>query len=136
MPCEAHASAVSARQNELWAATDVVLITFGDPDRLAEYDKRTDYQFPILRDPDRSVYRSFGLGRGSVARIWGLKAARRYLALFLSEGRRPKRGPTDDTLQLGGDFVVGPDGTLVYTFWGEGPDDRPSVDELIAAAQQ
>jgi len=43
------------------------------------------------------------------------------------------RRPTEDTLQLGGDFIVGPDGTLIYGFWGEGPDDRPSVDDLIDA---
>ena len=43
------------------------------------------------------------------------------------------RRPTEDTLQLGGDFVVAEDGTLRYGFWGEGPDDRPTVDELIEA---
>jgi hypothetical protein len=43
--------------------------------------------------------------------------------------------PTEDTLQLGGDFVIGRDGTLVYGFWGEGPDDRPTVDQLFDAVQ-
>lgn len=135
MPCEAHASAVSARSDELGGGTSVALVTFGDLGRLAEYDARTDYRFPILRDPNRATYRAYGLGRGSVARIWGPRAAARYVSLFRTERRLPRRGPTDDTLQLGGDFVIGPDGSLVFGFWGAGPDDRPSVDQLIQAIQ-
>jgi hypothetical protein len=42
--------------------------------------------------------------------------------------------PVQDTLQLGGDFVVGGDGRLVYAFRSADPDDRPPVADLIAAA--
>jgi len=46
------------------------------------------------------------------------------------------RRPTEDTLQLGGDFVVGRDGRLVYVYRSKGPADRPPVDDLIAAARR
>lgn len=72
---------------------------------MADYRSRNHVRLPILLDPDRSAYRAFGLDRGSVARVWGL------------------------------DFVVGPDGKLVWGFWGQGPDDRPDVDELIEAVE-
>lgn len=127
---------MSSRLDELPSGTVVVLITFGDDERLAAYDDRSDYEFPILVDPDRSTYRSYGLGRGTLRRVWGWRMMRSYLGIFRSAGRRPIKGPTDDTLQLGGDFVIGPDGELAYGFWGEGPDDRPAVDDLIGAVRQ
>ena len=126
---------MSDRLDELGTNTTVALITFTDPDSLSAYADRHDLPFPILIDPGRSSYQAYGLGRGSVARVWGWKAARRYLQIFRSEGVAGLARPTEDTLQLGGDFVVGPDGSLVYAFWGEGPDDRPSVDALIEACR-
>ncbi len=121
------------RLEELGDDTKVVLATFTDPANLVEYAQVNDLPFPILIDTDRTAYRAFGLGRGSIARIWGWKAGKRYFELLRDEGISGLRRPTEDTLQLGGDFVVGPDGSLVYGFWGEGPDDRPSVDDLVHA---
>ena len=121
------------RLGDLGAATDVVLITFTDAEALADYQRRNALPFTVVSDPQRIAYRAYGLGRGSVARVWGWKAARRYLQIFRTAGVRGWRRPTEDTLQLGGDFVVSPDGTLTYGFWGRGPDDRPSVDDLVAA---
>lgn len=113
-------------------------MTFTSSEHLDAYRGEHTPPFSLLRDPDRSAYRSFGLGRGSVRRVWGVRAARRYVELLTrrrAAGSWWVRRPTEDTLQLGGDFVIGPDGTLVYAFWGEGPDDRPPVDEIIAATR-
>ena len=113
---------------------DLVMVTFTDPENLPKYRQRHGTRnVSIVVDTDRSAYRAFGLGRGSVARIWGLRAAKRYVEIFRSQGfSRPGRA-TEDTLQLGGDFIIDPDGTLVYGFWGEGPDDRPSAQTLYDA---
>jgi len=111
---------------------------FTAPENLSGYAAEHGLPFEVLTDPDRVAYERFGLGRGSVARVWGLRAGRRYLDILRTDGpagvTRAFR-PTEDSLQLGGDFVIAADGTLVYGFWGAGPDDRPSVDDLIAAAQ-
>ncbi len=56
---------------------------------------------------------------------------RSYAGLIRS-GRRDV-GIQGDTLQLGGDVVIGPTGTIAWLFRGDGPDDRPSVDALIDA---
>lgn len=127
--------AVRNRLDELGDNTIVALLTFTEPENLVGYSATHDLPFPILIDPDRRAYRAFGLARGSLARVYGWKVARRYLELFRQQGMSGLARPTEDTLQLGGDFVVGSDGTLVYGFWGEGPDDRPSVDDLIEAVQ-
>ena len=121
------------RPGELGESTEVVLVTFTEPATLVAYRERNALPFVVGTDPDRTAYRAYGLGRGSITRVWGWQAARRYVQILTRSGLRAWRRPIEDTLQLGGDFVVGPDGTLSYGFWGRGPDDRPSVDELIAA---
>lgn len=135
------------RLDELGSDTQVVLVTFTEAGNLEAYQAKNKLPFPILIDLDRSVYRAYGLGRGSVWRIWGPKAAKRYFEIARTDGfaktwahiragsggaENGIDGEPEDTLQLGGDFVVGPDGTLVYAFNGDGPDDRPSVDEILA----
>lgn len=125
------------RLDEFPDGTLTVLVTFTDPILVDPYAVEHQLGYPILVSPDRAAYRAFGLGRGSIARVWGPKAARRYLEILRADGRaglRNLRRPTEDTLQLGGDFVVDATGKLVYGFWGDGPDDRPPVDDLIAAA--
>ena len=113
---------------------DVVMMTFTEPEHLASYQQRHDLaSLSIVVDPDRAAYRTFGLGRGSIPRVWGLRAAKRYIEIFRSQGfSRPGRA-TEDTLQLGGDFIINPQGTLIYGFWGDGPDDRPSTEALLDA---
>lgn len=113
--------------------TDVVLVTFTDRDNVAAYRQRHRLDLPVVTDADRSAYRSFALGRGSVRRVWGARAAARYLEILRADGLTGLARPVEDTLQLGGDFVIDPDGILVYGFWGDGPDDRPDVAELLAA---
>lgn len=124
------------RLDELGHDTDVVLIAFTDPENVRTYRAINDLPFPVLIDADREAYRAFGLGRGPLWRIYGWRAARRYIEIFRANGLRDLRRPTEDTLQLGGDFIVSSDGTLAWGFWGEGPDDRPDVDELIAAVRR
>ena len=126
---------MSDRLADLGPTTDVALITFSQGAREAQqaHPRAADLAFPILVDPDRATYRAYGLGRGSVARVWGWRALLRYGQIVRAEGLGRLRRPTEDTLQLGGDFVIAPDGTLTWGFWGAGPDDRPPVADLIAA---
>ena len=122
--------------DELGHDTNVVLVTFTDPDNLDGYASRHDLTFPVLTDPTRTAYRAYGFGRGSIGRVWGLRAARRYVELLAAGRWRDLRAPTEDTLQLGGDIVIDADGLLRWGFWGAGPDDRPSVDDLIDAVER
>ena len=122
------------RLEELGGDTEVALVTFTNHDQLIAYQRRNGLPLRILRDPDRVGYRAYGLGRGTVRRVWGWRVWVRY-AQILRQSDATLTRATEDTLQLGGDFVIGPDGTLTYGFWGAGPDDRPSVDELIDAVR-
>lgn len=109
-------------------------VTFTDASRLGAHRRHLDIPFPLLADPELSLYRRFGLGRGALHRIWNPGTLLLY-AQLLRQGRRPQR-PTEDTRQLGGDFVIGPDRRLGAAFRPRSPDDRPSVDALVAAVEQ
>jgi peroxiredoxin len=123
---------VSGRLAEFGGAA-VVLITFTRPRNLRAFRRRLALAYPVLADETRAVYRAYGLQRGSWWRVWGLKSVRAYSRL-LRQGRRLER-PSADTLQLGGGFVVDRDGRLAYAYRSRGPDDRPSVDDLLDAVR-
>lgn len=128
-----HAIAVSDRLKELGESTTVVLITFTDPESLKRYQDKHQLGFPSVSDHERSVYTSYGLGRGKVTRIWGPSTMMSYIKIFLKRGFRDFRMPKEDSLQLGGDFIIAPDGTIAWGYWCAGPNDRPTVDELVEA---
>jgi len=112
----------------------VVVVAFSAPDYVAAYQRERLAPLVVLIDEERVAYRAYRLGRGTVWTVWGPKVWRAYLRL-IRQGRRFQR-PTEDTLQLGGDFVVGRDGQMAYSFRSSDPDDRPTVDDLIAAVRR
>jgi len=117
---------------------ELVLLTFTTADLLDEYQERRDLSIPILIDANRDVYATYGLGRGSIGRIWGWATLRRYAQILRRSGRGMADlvAATEDTRQLGGDFVVAPDGRLSWGYWSEGPADRPSVNDVLEAVKR
>jgi hypothetical protein len=112
---------------------EVVVVTFANPRVLRGYRRRFADPLTVVADEERLLYRALGFGRGSFWRIWGWKSARKYIEL-LREGHQLEK--TDaDTRQLGGNAVVGADGRLSWVFAGDGPDDRPTVDQIISAVR-
>lgn len=124
--------AVRARLDRFGDAL-VVVVMFAPARILRGYRSRFAAPLPVITSEDRSAYRAYGLGRGPWWRVYGWATLRRYWALLRAGRRFERPRPHDDTLQLGGDFVVAPDGTLAYAFRSTGPDDRPAVEDLIEA---
>lgn len=120
------------RLDEL-APAEVALVTFTRQRNLRGYRSRLGLPYVVLADEARTSYRDYGLGRGPWWRVWGLATLRAYARLLRRGGRL--RRPAEDTLQLGGDFVVGPDGRLAYAYRSRSPADRPRVDDVIAAVR-
>lgn len=90
--------------------------------------------FPVLVDELRAAYRAWGLGRAPWWRVWLDPAVWAQYATLLRGGAR-LRGAGRDTLQLGGDFVVAPDGTIAYSR-PQRRDDRPPVGQLLAVIER
>jgi peroxiredoxin len=86
--------------------------------------------FPVLVDQERQAYATWGLNRAPWWRVWLDPNVWKQYAALLRAGNRP-RGAGRDTLQLGGDFVVAPDGTIAYSR-PQQRDDRPPVGELLS----
>jgi len=113
----------------------VVFVAFDPPVRLRDSLLHgLAVPYPVLVDRDRSAYRAWGLGRGSLLRIWGDARVWLRYAAEIARGARLRR-PGLDTLQLGGDFVVDPTATLAYSR-PQRRDDRPPVAELLRALEQ
>ena len=121
---------MSARRDELHGR--VLVVGFARPELLAAYERELGLDLPLYGDPQRALYRALGFGRASVARVWLDPRVWTRYARLVARGRRPRR-PEQDTLQLGGDAVFDADARLRWRYAGRGPEDRPSVDELIAA---
>ncbi len=127
-----YAVAVSDRIGEFGDAA-VVLITFTRPRNLPGFRRRLGLAYPVLADEERLSYRAYGLGRGPWWRIWGPRTLQAYRRVA-KRGQR-LRLPSQDTLQLGGAFVVDHAGVLAYAYRSTGPDDRPLIDDLVTTVQ-
>lgn len=111
----------------------VAAVTFEAPQRAAAYVDETKFPWPILIDQSRSLYRAYGMQRGSFWAIWGPQNWGAYFKI-MARGRMPRR-PHDDVNQLGGDVLVDPDGIVRLHHVGRGPADRPPVDFLLEAVR-
>jgi peroxiredoxin len=121
---------VSGRLREFDEAS-VVLITFTRQRNLHAFRRLLGLSYPVLADETRAVYHSYGLVRGPWWRIWSWRTLRAIVRLRRA-GHRIHR-PTEDTRQLGGDFVIDRGGRVAYAYRSRRPDDRPAVDDLVAA---
>jgi len=111
------------------ANTQVLIITFGSLQGARIWLKETCFSFRLLVDPDRKVYRAYGLER-SFLRSWNLHTILTYVKL-LASGRK-WRGIQGDSAQLGGDFILDSQGKILLAYRSHDPTDRPSVHDLLA----
>ena len=82
-------------------------------------------------DPQLRAYHAYGLGRNSILRVYGPRMVWQYIERRLRG--IPFRKATEDTLQRGGDFVVGTDGRLLVCHVGRDQADRAPVMDLMRA---
>lgn len=100
---------------------------------MENYVRDTGLDWPILIDESLALYHAYGMERGTLWQVWGPPSWWAYIKL-LARGRRLRR-ISGDVLQLGGDVLIAPDGTVRYHYVGRGPADRPSVAELLSVVR-
>ncbi len=108
----------------------VVAVSFEPRDRLFQLTRQLQLPFPILSDPERDVYAAYSLTQGSLLKIFSPKTVWTYVKHF-ARGRRYEHAASD-WRQLGGDFILGEDGMVLFEYRGQTPTDRPTVASLIA----
>lgn len=113
----------------------IAVVHFDQTDRLDRY--REHFEVPerirLLADPDRTLYAALGIGRGPWWRVYKPSVLWGYARRIVGGTKYEGLGSDGDTLQLGGDVVIGRDGRFTYVFEPPDPDARPPVDDLLAA---
>lgn len=116
------------------AGIAVFVVGFDDPVNFREMRDRLGIPFQFLRDGSRRSYELMGLQRSSLVRTYlHPDVVRPYLRWAINR-RFPTLRRGQDRRQLGGDFVVLHSGEIVYAHRERGPEDRPPVGEVVAAA--
>ena len=134
MSCREHLAQLREHEQELDRVGAVVVgVSFEESSVISRFAERESAPYPILSDPERKAYRAFGLTRGGTTQVWSPNALRTY-ARGLLRGRLP-RLPRADIAQLGGDFVLDPQGRVVYEYRSEESADRPAIDFLLDAVR-
>lgn len=118
---------------DLFAARgcSVLVVCQAKPEVLTLYLDRQKWHVPIVSDPDRAVYRAFGLERTGWLTFFRPGVVWGYLRGMLKGYgvRTPYAG--EDVRQLGGDFLLDRYGTMVYQYRSADPTDRPAVEALL-----
>jgi hypothetical protein len=109
----------------------LVAVGFSPPEALATLARHLAWPDPFCSDEERLLYQRLGLGRAASGQVF-TPGTRAVYAAAAARGETVER-PVEDLRQLGGDaLAVG--GVARVVFRPASPDDRPDVDELVAAA--
>ncbi|MFC1890661.1 peroxiredoxin-like family protein, partial [Thermodesulfobacteriota bacterium] len=108
-----------------------MLAVFQSPaESILEYVGRQDIPFPVIPDPDRSLYHAYG-----VESSWGafLKAAARLPEMIAATraGFRPGR-MEGETAMVPADFLVGPDLVVEKAYYGKDIGDHIPIADVEA----
>lgn len=126
--CSLHLRSFMRRHEELLAqGVRVVAVFHSSLEALSRYHE--DLPFAVAADPEKTLYRSFGLERGVSAvlhprAVW---AAMRGMASGPSNPLDSEGG----LFGLPGDFLLGGDGRLLASHYGGHADDHWEVDDVL-----
>ena len=107
----------------------VVAVSFEPRDRVFQLARQVRITFHLLSDPERDIYRAYGLTRGRLLQLISPGTVLAYVKLLAR--RRWYHFRRSDLRQMGGDFVIDADGVVRYQHRSAAPHDRPSVQELM-----
>ena len=85
---------------------------------------------PLLLDSERTIYRHLGLPR-SVKQTWTLPTMQKYAAEGLAGVPQLPFYDGDDFHLMGGDFILGSSGEVLYAYHSKDTRDRPDVSTLL-----
>ena len=133
--CRESLAELSRRRREIeGSGTGIVLLHPGNEQAAAElFEFHGLGDLPRFADPDRVLYRSLGLSRGSLRQLAGPRVVWRAIGAAL-RGHRPGR-PDGDVRQMPGVFLVD-DGRVVQAFRHRDVAERPDYRAIAASLQR
>ncbi len=108
----------------------IIVISFAESLRLAQYQEHHKWPFVMLTDPKRTAYDAFALKRLSWLQVFSPATLKLYWRL-LREGKKREDYGKDDIYQSGGDFLIDRDGNVLFAHPSRDPADRPTAAELL-----
>jgi peroxiredoxin len=138
--CNLHLRSVVARHDEIVASGIREVVVFhSTEDQLRTYE--SDLPFALIADPERALYREFGVARSVSAllspRVWLTVAramSRSIWATIRGQAPLAPLAPKGGDFGLPADLLIAPDGRVVAVKYGRHAYDQWSVDELLAHA--
>jgi peroxiredoxin len=138
--CNLHLRSIVNRLADIEAAGIREVVLFhSTAETLRTYT--SDLPLDVIADPDRVLYREFGVEYGPRAlldpRGWPTivrAVARELRAVRRRERPAPPTTPEGGRLGLPADFLIASDGRVLAAKYGAHVDDQWSVDELLALA--
>lgn len=111
----------------------VVVVSFGCVEGAKVWLEQTGCTFDMLLDPQRQIYKTFGLGR-SYAKATKFDCMLRYSEFIILQRQFPDIPPQfmDDVYQLGGDFLLDEGGKVILSHPSKDPLDRPQIGDVLA----
>jgi len=135
MICQEHLVQVQKKlKNFRQHRVNVVAISFEPLDRIKYYKKAQELKVAIYSDVSKAVYGAFGMTRAKTSAMLHPKAVLKYAKLLVRGFKIEK--PQADVYQLGGNVITDTSGKIRYMYQSKRPDDRPSVDDLLAEVKK
>jgi peroxiredoxin len=139
--CNLHLRSISSRLDEITAAgLREVVVFHSTTAELRKY--QDDMPFPVVGDPDKQLYRRFGVEASAKAVLkpgaWRALPAgwRQAVATAVANRRAPLPAkPSNGNLGLPADLLIGADGRVKAAKYGSHAYDQWSVDELLSIAK-
>jgi len=113
-----------------WQANGLdVLAVFESPaERLLETVASQAIPFPVIPDPERALYRLYGVGPSLWGYVVGAFRFRAFRDAF-KRGFRPGKGEGAIT-QLPAEFLIGPDQTIERAYYGKDIGDHLPISDI------
>lgn len=108
----------------------VVLVGLGTAEQAERFKEEFSLSFPIVCDPQKKLYRQYGLGRGGVSSLASPSVLLRGMRA-MSRGYTPGI-PRGDVMQMPGVFLISSEGNILYSYYSRDASDHPPVDTLLA----
>ncbi|GLD49774.1 thioredoxin-like protein AAED1 [Lates japonicus] len=128
-----HVAELQASQTVLEARSlRVLVVSFGSFEGAQLWLEQTGCTFDMLLDPQRKVYRSFGLG-SSYAKVMKFGCLLQYSEYGAVNRDFPDFPPRllEDIYQMGGDFLLDEAGKVLLSHPCKSPLDRPTVKDFL-----
>uniref|UniRef100_A0A3B4TKZ1 Selenoprotein L n=1 Tax=Seriola dumerili TaxID=41447 RepID=A0A3B4TKZ1_SERDU len=113
----------------------VLVVSFGSLEGAQLWLEQTGCTFDMLLDPQRKIYRSFGLG-SSYAKVMKFGCLLQYSEYGAVKRDFPDVPPRllEDIYQMGGDFLLDEAGKVLLSHPSKTPMDRLTVKDILQAA--